>query len=207
VVKKFDIQWTALKTKKDGDEPGTPKIAKGLNIMKWSESFMDTLNRCIGVRMIPLVYVVCKAETPPAITALAPGQPHSTAAGSIEQELIERGGHNHALFRDDRALVYYKLEEATRGTLFAASIKPYQRTKDGRGASNAIITQFAGEDKWESEIKTKEAILHSSNGRDNPIIPLNVTLPNIEMHMSLWLHVPSTLITNFQMNIAEWDTS
>lgn len=162
VIKNFEIQWTALKAKKDGDEPETPKIAKGLNIMKWSESFVDTLNRCIGVRMIPLVYVIRELETPPIITALAPGQPHSTDAGSIEQELTDRGSHTHALFRDDNATVYYKLEEATRGTSFAASIKPFQRTKDGRGAYTAIITQFAGEDKWESEIKTKEATLHQT---------------------------------------------
>jgi hypothetical protein len=160
VIKNFEIQWKALKDKKDGDEPDTPKIAKGLNIMKWSESFRDILHRCIGVRMIPLAYVIRENEVPPAITALAAGQPHSAEAGSIEQELITRGSHTHALFRDDRATVYYKLEEATRGTSYAASIKPFQRTKDGRGAFDAIINQFAGEDKWESEIKTKESLLH-----------------------------------------------
>ena len=160
VIKNFEIQWKALKDKKDGDEPDTPKIAKGLNIMKWSESFRDILHRCIGVRMIPLAYVIRELEAPPAITALMAGQPHSAEAGSIEQELITRASHNHALFRDDRATVYYKLEEATRGTSYAASIKPFQRTKDGRGAFDAIINQFAGEDKWESEIKTKESLLH-----------------------------------------------
>ena len=121
-VKNFEIQWKALKDKKDGDEPETPKIAKGLNIMKWSESFLDILHRCIGVRMIPLAYVVREVEVPPTITALAVGQPHSTAAGSIEQELITRGSHTHPLYRDDRATVYYKLEEATRGTSYASSI-------------------------------------------------------------------------------------
>jgi hypothetical protein len=160
VIKNFEIQWKALKDKKEGDEPETPKIAKGLNIMKWSESFRDILHRCIGVRMIPLAYVIRELEVPEAITILAAGQPHSTIAGSIEQELISRGSHNHPLFRDDRASVYYKLEEATRGTSYAASIKPFQRSKDGRGAFDAIINQFAGEDKWESEIKTKEALLH-----------------------------------------------
>jgi hypothetical protein len=151
-----------LKAKKKEDGPETPKIAKGLNIMKWSESFVDTLNRCIGVRMTALVYVIRESAIPPAITALAAGQPHSTNAGSIEQELIDRASHTHALFRDDNATVYYKFEEATQGTMFAASIKPFQRMKDGRGAYAAIITQFAGEDKWENEIKTKEAILHQT---------------------------------------------
>jgi hypothetical protein len=163
VIKNFEIQWNALKAKKKEDGPETLKIAKGLNIMKWSEPFVDTLNRCIGVRMTALVYVIRESAIPPAITALAAGQPHSTHAGSIEQELIDRASHTHALFRDDNAsTVYYKLEEATRGTTFAASIKPFQRMKNERGAYTAIITQFAGEDKWESEIKTKEAILHQT---------------------------------------------
>ena len=112
--------------------------------------------------MIPLAYVVRELEIPEAITDLAAGQPHSTIAGSIEQELISRGSHNHPLFRDDRASVYYKLEEATRGTSYAASIKPFQRSKDGRGAFDVIINQFTGEDKWKSEIKVKEALLHGT---------------------------------------------
>jgi hypothetical protein len=53
------------------------------------------------------------------------------------------------------------LEEATWGTSFAPSIKPFQRAKNGRGAFDAIINQYAGDDKWESEIKAKEAILHT----------------------------------------------
>ena len=44
-----------------------------------------------------------------------------------------RAAHTHALFRDDNYVVYYHLEEATRGTSYAASIKPFQRGKDGRG--------------------------------------------------------------------------
>jgi hypothetical protein len=58
VIKRFEIQWKALKDKKDGDEPDTPKIAKGLNIMKYSESFRDYLHRCIVAPMIPLVYII-----------------------------------------------------------------------------------------------------------------------------------------------------
>ena len=57
------------------------------------------------------------------------------------------------LFPDESALVYYKLEEATRGTSYADSIKPFQRKKDGRGANLDFINQYAGTDKWEAEIK------------------------------------------------------
>eukprot|EP00957_Ditylum_brightwellii_P201630 15326474-Ditylum_brightwellii.AAC.1 len=34
VVKNFEIQWRALKDKKEESEPNTPKIARGLDIMK-----------------------------------------------------------------------------------------------------------------------------------------------------------------------------
>ena len=84
--------------------------------------------------MITLAYVIridphvqCPAPT------FAPNQPHSTEHGSVEGELIARASHTHALYRDDNSVVYYHLEEATRGTFYVASIKPFQRGKDGRG--------------------------------------------------------------------------
>jgi hypothetical protein len=163
VMKNFELQWKALEDKKDGDEPDTPKISKGLNIMRWSEAFNDTLNRYIGVRMIPLAYVVRTDDVvaPNVAPAIAPGQPHSTEHGSVEEELIARASHVHALYRQDNASVYYKLEEATRGTNYAASIKPFQRSKDGRAAFKAIINQFAGVDKWNAEVTKQEAVLHT----------------------------------------------
>jgi hypothetical protein len=57
--------------------------------------------------------------------------------------------------------VYYKIEEGVQSTSYAASIKPYQRTKDSCGAWFALINQFAGVDKWEAEIKTMEQVLHT----------------------------------------------
>ena len=92
---------------------------------------------------------------------LAPNQPHSTEHGSVEGKLIARASHTHALFRDDNSVVYYHLEEATRGTSYPASIKPFQREKDGRGAWKALTSQYAGKDKWEAEIKCQEQLLHT----------------------------------------------
>jgi hypothetical protein len=47
-------------------------------------------------------------------------------------ELIARASHGHSLFREDNSAMYYKLEKATRATPYAASIKPFQKSKDGR---------------------------------------------------------------------------
>ena len=112
--------------------------------------------------MIPLAYVI---QIDPQVPGLAPpfaaNQPHSTEHGSVEGELIARAAHTHALFRDDNSVVYYHLEEATRGTSYAASIKPFQRGKDGRGARKALTSQYAGKDKWEAEVKHQEQLLHT----------------------------------------------
>jgi hypothetical protein len=46
------------------------------------------------------------------------------------------------------------LDEATRTTAYAASIKPFKRRKDERGALLALLEQYAGNDKWEAEIRS-----------------------------------------------------
>ena len=82
--------------------------------------------------MIPLAYVIHEHANPPgAAPPHANSQPHSEEHGSVEMDMIMHASHDHALFREDNAKVYFKLEEATRSTMYAASIKPYQRTKNG----------------------------------------------------------------------------
>ena len=162
VMSNFEIQWKALKDRKDEDDPDVPKITKALPIVKWTEAFQDFLHRVIGARMIPLGYVIrIEPQFPGPAPTLAPNQPHSAEHGSVESELIARASHTHALFRDDNSVVYYDLEEATRGTSYAASIKPFQKAKDGRGAWKALTSQYAGKDKWEAEIKYQEQLLHT----------------------------------------------
>ena len=83
-------------------------------------------------------YVIRPSVAVPAIGAQALNAPHSTEHGSVEDELITRVSHTHPLYRGDNAAVYYQLEEATRVTSYAASIKPFQRTKNDRDAWFAL---------------------------------------------------------------------
>ena len=162
VMSSFEIQWRALQNRKDGGDPDVPTITKALPIIKWTEVFQDFLHRVIGARMIPLAYVVrIDPHVPGPAPTLAPNQPHSTEHGSVEGELIARASHTHARFRDDNSVVYYHLEEATRGTSYAASIKPFQKAKDGKGAWKALTSQYASKDRWEAEIKRQEQLLHT----------------------------------------------
>ena len=131
--------------------------------MKWTESFVDFLSRVIGKRTIPLVYVI---RTTVAVPAQAPtllaGEPHSNEHESVEGELVARASHSHPLYRDDNKTVYHHIEEATRSTVYAASIKPFQKKKDGRSAWLAIRSQYAGNDKWEAELKKQELLIHTA---------------------------------------------
>jgi hypothetical protein len=78
------------------------------------------------------------------------------------------------------------LGEATRSTAYAASIKPFQRRKDGRLAWLALLGQYAGNDKWEAEIKIQEASYTPEFGRvnatsrSNPLSPSTGT-PTVSM--------------------------
>ena len=142
VMKNFSEQWKALKDKKGGNEPEVPKITKALPIIKWTEAFRDYLHGVIGVRTISLAYVIRPEAAVPAIGPQAAGTPHSAEHEAIETELIVRASHGHPLFREDNSAVYYKLEEVTRATSYAASIKPYQRTKNGREPWLALSSQY-----------------------------------------------------------------
>jgi predicted RNA-binding protein YlxR (DUF448 family) len=51
------------------------------------------------------------------------------------------------------------LEEAAHGASHAASTKPHQRAKNGRGAWLSIKGQCAGQDKWLTEIKQQDDLL------------------------------------------------
>ena len=162
VIQNFSQQWKALKERKEADEPEVPKVTKALPIIKWSEAFADYCNKKIGARTIPLAYVIRPTVTPPgAAPPLATDLPQSEVHGSVEADLIARALHTHPLFRDDNAEVYFKLEEALRGTSYLASIKPFQRARNGRNAFFAVRNQYAGEDKWQAELKRQEEIVHS----------------------------------------------
>ena len=190
VMSNFEIQWKALKDRKDEDDPDVPTITKALPIIKWTEALQDFLHRVIGARMIPLAYVIrIYPQVQGIAPTLAPNQPHSTEHGSVEEELIARASHTHALFRDDNSVVYYHWEKATRGTSYAASIKPFTKAKDGRGAWKALTSQYAGKDKWEAEIKRQEQLLHTRIWKGQS----NVSLENfISQHRNAYVSMQAS---------------
>ena len=161
-IRNFSQQWKSLMDRKEGDQPEVPKISKELGILRWSEAFKDFLHRCIGARGAPLSYVVRSIVVPQGpLPPTATDCPHTEANGSVENDLVAFASHDHPLYRDDSKKVYFLLEEASRGTSFAASLKPFQAAKDGREAFLAFMRQFAGKDKWDKELKRCNNLLNT----------------------------------------------
>jgi len=78
VIKNFEQHWKALQDRKKEDVAEVPKITKSLGIMKWTEAFTDFLSKTIGVRTIPLAYVVREeVNVPTTAPALLRGKSYS----------------------------------------------------------------------------------------------------------------------------------
>ena len=160
VLKGFTEQWESLEAKKAETPPAVPTITRALPIVKRTEAMNDFLHQVVGSSMIPLAYLFRDDENAavPAPALLA-NERYSEAHGSIEGELIARASHTHNKFRDDNAKLFSYLEIATRTTQYASSIRPFARTKNGRGAYLALIAQYAGKDKWQEELKKQEQFI------------------------------------------------
>ena len=76
------------------------------------------------------------------------GESYSGENGSVEKELIMRAPHTHPNSKEYNSKVYYYIEETTRTTSYAASIKTYQNKNNGMDAFLILVSQYAGEDKW-----------------------------------------------------------
>ena len=136
VLKGFYSEYEAILELSKGDKPDVPVLHKNSTPLKWIESFRDFLYWIYGLRKTSLLYVVQEQakvpdeETDPLFLA---GKAYG-ASNSVLDELIKHLNHYDPLYKSDNVMVYSMLEEATCGTIYATTIKPFSRSKDGRSA-------------------------------------------------------------------------
>ena len=163
VLRAFYVEWEAMKKIAKEDKPDVPLLSDSKHVtpLKWLESFKNALSRTFGVRDAPLTYLIrAEAVVPPEADApLLAGHAYSEAAGSIMQELVMRLNHIGPLYNVDNATLYSMIEEATRNTTYAPSVRPFARAKDGRAAYLSLVASHAGNDKWEEVHKSKTKFL------------------------------------------------
>ena len=87
--------------------------------------------------------------------------------GSILDKLIAHLTYTDPLYKLDNATVYSLLEEATCGSVYASTIKPYAQKKDGHSVWMSMVSSHAGKDKWEQLQKDRTKFIMNSkwNGR------------------------------------------
>ena len=104
------------------------------------EYFSNFIHRTVGEINIPLFYVIRESDIMPgAAQPTMIGKPYYEEHGFVEKEFIVRSSHTHSHFKEDSSKVYYYIDEATRTTRYAASIKTHQKKKSGRDAFFAFF--------------------------------------------------------------------
>ena len=95
---------------------------------------------------------------------------HGTS-GSLQEELLARLAHTGPIYRQDNSSVYLKIEEAARGTAVESTLKSFARSKDGRAAFLALISNHADATKYRTISKKRLSFLlrHKWNGRNHPL--------------------------------------
>jgi hypothetical protein len=205
VIKRFLEQWKALMECKKEDFGLPPKLTKHHPVHKWMESMVLYLGQKVGVRNAPLTYVVWAVAIMPAVPPpRQAGKPHSEEHGSIEGDLIARMTHNHALFKVDNGAVYDMIESSTRGSDVTSSIAPFCKTRDGRGALNALKSQHAGKAVYDRLVKEAEQTLSPTRfGMATRRHPLRATWVRSVKHGFPCKNVLITSLWMCQMNKLE----
>ena len=216
VLRQFYTEWESIELLKDEDKPEVPVLSKHFTPIRWLESFRDCALRTFGIRNCPLSYVIRDVvQVPTEIEdPLLAGSAFSATSGSVLNEMIRRLNHTDPLFRTDNSTVYAMLETATRGTVYASTIKPFSRTKNGRGAWLALISSHAGQDKWERMQKDKLRFLMNTkwNGRSYSLEKFTgqhrsnfIALQECQLHVNFQLPTEHTRVGYLLDNITSND--
>ena len=152
-LRDFNVEWEAITTLAKQVPAKVPSLSKTNPPLRWCESFKNVCYNTFGVRIVPLLYVICDAVD---VTPETGADPYVTydpcltnkAHGNSVEDMIRRTSHTHALFKQDNATVFNMIEEAARSTHYSNTIQPFKKGKNGRGAWKALLTSHVGGDKW-----------------------------------------------------------
>ena len=136
--------------------PELPKLGRNVPIMKLLEMIRETLRQKLGIRQIPLSYVMRAVVTPGPIGPIRLNKPFSTDFSSFHDKMIARASHDHQNYQDDSSAILDILVGCLGDTEYMTSLKPFMKLRDGRGALLALEIQNLGNSKWDTVIRKAE---------------------------------------------------
>ena len=152
-LKEICANWT--------DPDPLPSLGRSIPIMKMIELIRNYLRRVLGIRKIPLAYVVRSMVAVPPIgdapLRTAPSSlPYGAKYSSFHDEQIERASHDHPGYAEDNATVMDIILTVVQGTSFMSSVKTAVTNRDGRTALLALEQHNLGDSKWDEVIRKAE---------------------------------------------------
>jgi hypothetical protein len=97
---------------------------------------------------------------------------------------VARLSHTHPLFKSDNGQVFDVIEAALRGTSISPSIAQFRKTRDGRAAYLALVSQHAGRDVWDKLQREAEHKLQNVKWNGQTTITLQ---QHMSMHRREWI--------------------
>ena len=141
---------------KESKTPALEKVGQKYAISKLMEDFPLYLKTQIGVRGVPLSYVIRETDAPAPLTALAPNLPYSVDNGSFDAELAAHVPHSGIGWAEDNSTVFSLLLSVLQTSTYLTSLKGYQKTSNGREAWKILILHNLGTSVWNSKTKAAE---------------------------------------------------
>ena len=113
----------------------------------------------IGVRGIPLSYVIRESDAPAALEPLDDDVPYSASNGSFHDELENHMPHSGVGWREDNAQVFNLLLSVLQTSTFVTSLKGFQTTRNGREAWKNLVLHNLSESTWDKRVERAENIV------------------------------------------------
>ena len=161
-LNKYAEMRMIMENMKDPEPIG--KVSKTFKIMTALELFPGHLRNILGTLKVPLVYVIRETSVHPAgVGPMDAQRPYAAEYSGIMEELIDRLPHSGPHYCEDNAKVFQMLKEMVQDNpTHLASIKPFERARNGRGAYLALDTHNMGTNKWEKMQDEHESFLLAS---------------------------------------------
>ena len=144
-------------------------VSKSFGIVRAMDVVPSHLRDRLGVRKIPLSYVIRKTSDTGNAPLPAAGQATSNNFSSIAEELIHYAPHQGDEYAEDNAKVFQILQDMVAGTSFESSVKSFQRRRDGRASYLALCQHNLGTSKWDKILEDAETYVSKRewNGRNH----------------------------------------
>ena len=150
-----------------------PEVRKLFDIMKAIDMFTTFLSEKLEVNKVALSYVIQEHDVSGVPSFLVSNRPYGTVYTQLMYELISHAPHDGPAFAEDNATVLRLLQYILADTSHMSSMKPFQRTRDGRGAFQDTQRHNMGKYKWDKVLEDAESMVQTRawNGK-NSILPL-----------------------------------